>query len=321
MKVYEHYDLSSILWYKLGGTVKYLLEVATEEDVKEALRFLTEKNITNVFILGTGSNLIFAKEFFYGAVIHFVDSAYTKPQRIGKTTIQAFAGTLLDDVIQFGFSQNLTGLEWAGGLPGTVGAAVRGNVGAFGGEIKDVVTSVTILEMRGQSTGIQTVTTQDLQFAYRTSLIKQHKNLIVISAEFTLKEATDEGLEEAKGVYESNKQYRETNHPLDYPNCGSVFKNIHDKAQVEKILEFWPEVREQVEGRWHGKVSMGYIIKKLGFSGYQVGNAQVSEKHSNFIINKGGAKAADVLQIIATIQKKVHETFGFTPEVEVEVVR
>lgn len=321
MKVYENYNLAPILWYKLGGTAKYLLEVATEEDVKEALQFLVEKNIEQVFILGTGSNLIFAKEYFNGAVIHFVDSDQTKPQRIGDTSVQVAAGTLLDDVIQFGFSHHLIGLEWAGGLPGTVGAAIRGNVGAFGGEIKDVVEKVTVVDTSSNNRTMKQLHNEELRFAYRTSLVKQQESLIVLSAVFALKKATDEELEKAKKAYVSNREYRETNHPLNYPNCGSVFKNIHDKAQVANIVELWPEVREQVDSRWHGKVSMGYIIKKLGFSGYQVGNAQVSEKHSNFIINKGGGKAADVLQVIEAIQQKVQETFGFTPEIEVEVVR
>jgi UDP-N-acetylmuramate dehydrogenase len=99
-----------------------------------------------------------------------------------------------------------------------------------------------------------------------------------------------------------------------------VFKNIREKDQIAKILEVWPEIRDDVEKKWYGKVSMGYIIKRLGFSGKQIGGAQIAEKHCNYILNIGGAKAADVVGLIREIQEKVHETFGFTPEVEAEIV-
>jgi UDP-N-acetylmuramate dehydrogenase len=118
----------------------------------------------------------------------------------------------------------------------------------------------------------------------------------------------------------NNINYRKEHHPIEYPTCGSVFKNITDANQIQKILAIWPDIKESMDTKWHGKISMGYVVKRLGFSKYRVGNMQVSEKHANFIVNLGNAKASDVLTIIKEIQNKVQETFGFIPEVEVEIV-
>ncbi len=120
--------------------------------------------------------------------------------------------------------------------------------------------------------------------------------------------------------YNNNIEYRRIRHPLEYPNCGSVFKNIAIPEHVEKVLDVFPDLEEKIKRDWHGKVSMGYLIKRLDMSGYRVGNAMVSQKHCNFIVNLGGARSTDVLSIIKVIQEKFLETFDFVPEVEVEIV-
>ena len=107
---------------------------------------------------------------------------------------------------------------------------------------------------------------------------------------------------------------------MEYPSCGSVFKNIVKREEVDKILSVWPDVRELSEGKWHNKISMGYVINRLGFKGKQVGGAQVSTKHTNYIVNVNQAKADDVKRLIYEIQGKFEETFGFTPEPEVMLV-
>lgn len=318
MKIQTDVSLADILWYKIGGTAKYLLEIASQEDFLEAQNFLEEKNIESVFVIGFGSNLLFAKDYFDGAVLHIVPAKNIR--LVSENTVQAFAGETLDSVIEFGFAHNLIGLEWAGGLPGSVGAAVRGNVGAFGGEIKDVITTINAINVADSNKTIQQFSNSDLHFAYRSSFIKLHKEFMVISAIFTLKKASEEEVAEAKRIYQEKIAYREKKHPLDYPNCGSVFKNIHAKEEVEKVIAIYPDIQEQVNTKWHGKVSMAYLISRLGLSGLQVGQAQISPKHANFIVNLGGAKATDVLEIITIIKNKFQETFGFTPEVEVEII-
>lgn len=320
MHVFENCSLAEILWYRIGGNAKYVLDVSSQEDVIEALAFIKRKEIANVLIVGLGSNLLVSDDFFDGAVIHFVPRTQDGIQRREDGQVEAFAGELLDSVIQFGFENNLIGLEWAGGLPGIVGAGVRGNVGAFGGEIKDVIESVEGIDSAKQNSVVEKVDNKTLHFTYRSSLVKQQQDFLVLSATFQLQKATVNELEVAKKQYHDNIVYRQTNHPLEYPSCGSTFKNIKTQQEVEKILAVFPDVKALVDTKWHGKVSAGYLIKRLGFSGYKKGNAQVSKKHANFIVNLGGATFSDVTGIIDIIQQAFEKSFGFIPEPEIQIL-
>lgn len=317
MTIYKDYSLSGILWYKIGGVARYLLQVKSKEEIVEALNFIRDNKVNRVLVVGLGSNLIFTDEYFDGAVIQLISPNY-KSFKVDKNIIESFGGEILDDLINFSLDKNLIGLEWAGGLPGTVGAAVRGNVGAFGGEIKDNLLEVEVINIR--SGEIKTLSKEELKFSYRDSFIKESKEFIVLSAKFGLSKGNRKKVDAAKDMYYANTNYRRERHPLEYPNTGSVFKNIKEKDNVEKILSIWPDIKEKVTKDWHGKVSMGYTIERLGLSGYKVGRAQVSTKHPNFIVNLGGAKASEVIEIIDEIKSKVGTTFGFTPEVEAEIV-
>lgn len=315
MKIYQDFEMMPLTNYKIGGRADYLLEVSSTKDIQEAVEFIKKNSIKKVLVIGQGTNLLFPEKF-EGAVIRIIPNNMI--HLANENSVEAFAGESLDSVIQFGFQNNLIGLEWAGGLPGTVGAAVRGNVGAFGGEIKDAVKSAEVFDK--ESLELKTFTNPELLFSYRNSIIKQNKNLIVISAVFDLKKSTSDELLIAQEVYKKNIEYRKNRHPLEYPNSGSVFKNISKKEDVAQILQAWPDIREKAENDWHGKVSMGYIIGRLGMAGFTIGGAQVSEKHQNYIINLGEAHYNDVTQIIETIKQKIHDTFGFVPEVEIEIV-
>lgn len=333
MQVLHDADMSTHLWYQLGGKAKYLLKASTRQDIEEALDFISDNAISKIFVCGLGANLIFTDDYFDGAVLQIVSGenklyddvslsrsvADTHFKRNGNV-ITAFSGEVLDNLVVYALQHNLTGLEWAGGLPGTVGAGIRGNVGAFGGEIKDSVLEAEVIEFGSKDFQIKKMTREELNFTYRTSTVKLHRNLIVLSATFHLNPASPTEVEKARQTYFGNVMYRKTRHPLDHPNCGSVFKNIARKEDVEKVLSIWPDIKETVDTKWHGKVSMGYIIKRLDLSGKKVGKAEISEKHSNFIVNVGGAKAKDVKTLIDEIQSKSQATFGFVPEVEVEII-
>lgn len=327
MKIHEQFNLSQVLWYKIGGTARYFIECDNKKDIEDAFKYIQQEKAQKYFVCGLGANLLFTDDYFDGAVIQITSNPHTTPlsardgiKLIGRNIIEAYAGETLDSVIQFAFQHNLTGLEWAGGLPGTVGAAIRGNVGAFGGEIKDTFAGAEILRIGKRGLKKVTATRKDIKFSYRSSTVKLHKNLIVVSAQFKLKKATMLELSRARQTYLANIEYRKRRHPLEYPNTGSVFKNISKKDQVEKILEVFPDIKEKVTTAWHGKVSVGYLVKRLDLSGFRVGNAEISQKHSNFIINLGNAKFTDVLTIIRKIENTFENTFGFTPEAEVEIV-
>jgi UDP-N-acetylmuramate dehydrogenase len=321
MQIYSNVLLSTILWYQIGGVARTVIDVASKEDVYEALQYIKNNNVTKVFVLGLGSNLLFSDDGYDGVILRFMsqdDGMGVKFLENG--LVESFAGEFLDSVIQAQFELGLFGLEWAGGLPGTVGAAVRGNVGAFGGEVKDVFVKAHCIRLQENGDYEElTLTKDEMDFAYRSSKVKTEK-LIVISAQFQLREGSPEELLQAHETYFANVTYRQDKHPLDYPNCGSVFKNISKKEEVDRILESWDDIKDLVDEKWHGKVSMGYIIDRLGLKGLQIGNAQISEKHQNFIVNKGGAKASDVKAIIAEVEEEMQESFGFTPEVEIEIV-
>ncbi len=321
MQIYSNVLLSTILWYQIGGVAKTVLDVASKEDLYEALSYIKDNNISKVFVLGLGSNLLFSDEGYDGVIIRFLMQEDGQGVRLLENNIvESFAGEFLDSVIQAQFENGLVGLEWAGGLPGTVGAAIRGNVGAFGGEIKDsfVKAHCIRLEENGDYEEI-TLNGDEMEFSYRSSKVKSEK-LIVVSAQFQLREGTPEELLSAHEKYFENITYRQDKHPLDYPNCGSVFKNISRPEEVARILESWDDIKELVNEKWHGKVSMGYVIDRLGLKGREIGGAQISEKHQNFIVNKGGAKASDVKNLIVEVEEEMQESFGITPEVEIEIV-
>jgi len=321
MQIYSNVLLSTILWYQIGGVAKTVIDVASKEDLYEALAYVKENKISDVFILGLGSNLLFSDEGYDGVIIRFLMQEDGQGVRLLEDNIvEAFAGEFLDSVIQSQFENGLVGLEWAGGLPGTVGAAVRGNVGAFGGEIKDIFVKAHCIRLaeNGDYEEI-TLNRDEMEFSYRASRIKS-EHLIVVSAQFQLREGSQEELLSAHEKYFENITYRQDKHPLDYPNCGSVFKNISKPEEVARILESWGDIKELVNDKWHGKVSMGYVIDRLGLKGREIGGAQISEKHQNFMVNKGGAKASDVKNLIVEVEEEMQESFGITPEVEIEIV-
>jgi UDP-N-acetylmuramate dehydrogenase len=319
MNIYRDFPLSKLLWYKIGGTARFVVEVSEEEDVKKALDFIEREHLKKFIVVGLGANILFNDEYYDGAVIHIVRQ---KPevQILGDGRIKAFAGEIVQNVAEFSYDNNLTGLEWSGGLPGTIGAGTRGNAGAFGGDFAKNFVEAEVLVIGNGMFDTKIINKEDIQFGYRTSPIKTEKNMVVLSSTFALKPSTPPEVEKAREEYKEHIDYRATRHPIEYPNCGSVFKNLHDKEQVEKVLEVFPDLQEKVDKDWYGKVSVGYLIGRLGFSGYQVGQAQASEKQCNFIVNLGGAKFTDVITIIEAIKNKFYDTFGFYPESEIEIV-
>lgn len=318
MVTHHNYPLSELLYYRIGGKARYVLEAKNRDDILEALDFVKKNKIEQFLVVGLGSNLLLPDSDFDGAVIWFCKPETQDIAIDSSGLVSAFAGQTLDDLIQFGFLHNLIGIESLGGLPSTIGGAIRGNAGAFGTEMEDVVEKVEVLDLA--SGQIKQMTNADCHFSYRNSLFKENHNLVILRGYFRLRSAMDEEVAAAKKVYQEKIDYRNINHPVEYPSCGSIFKNIREKEKVEKMLSVWPDMKESVENKWHGKVSMGYAIKRLGFSGTQVGGAKITEKHANYISNVNNAKAEEVLAIIEQIKEKFNAIFGFSPELEAEIV-
>jgi UDP-N-acetylmuramate dehydrogenase len=320
MNIYENFQLSEILYYKIGGKARYILKIQNYEDLLEALAFVKKNNIHRILPIGLGANLLMSDEFFDGAVLWFTkpDEQLIKIQEDG--LIEVFASHLLDDVILFSFANSFTGLEWAGGLPSTVGGAVRGNVGAFGNEIKQIVEKVEVIDT-SRNNEVTYLSKQELEFSYRSSIVKKNPHLIISRVFLRLQKADEKQVAQAQNTYFEKIEHRKKNNPVEYPSCGSTFKNITEKDNVAKMLSVWPDIKDMVETNWHGKVAMGYTIKRLGLAGYMSGKGQISEKHANYLVNVGGAGFEDIYHLLEKVKETFYTTFGFYPEPEVQIIK
>lgn len=271
--------------FKIGGPADYFLVPETGEEVGEIIK-ICRKTDTPYFILGNGSNLLVGDGGYRGAVIQVYRnmSAVT----VEGTTITAQAGALLSAVAAAAKNASLTGFEFAGGIPGTVGGAAVMNAGAYGGEMKDVLVEVTVMDAEGK---IFAISAEKLELGYRTSVIKK-AGYIVLEAKIRLKEGDQEAIRER--MKELTIQ-RTTKQPLEYPSAGSTFK--------------------RPEGYFAGK-----LIDDAGLRGYRVGGAMVSEKHCGFVINYDNATATDVINLMKDVQAKVKEKFGVQLEPEVRII-
>jgi len=304
----EHIHLAEFSNYKIGGPARYFVNVATVKKVKEALQWARDYHI-KIFILGGGTNLLFDDEGFKGLVLRPSLTHITRDA----TRVTAGTGVSVKDFLEFCVAHGLSGFEWAGGLPGTIGGAVRGNAGAFQGETKDTVRAVasihvgTLVEKERDKSACS--------FGYRASIFKTlGGEEIILSVTFDLCVGEPE---EIRAAIEEKINYRAARHPLEYPNVGSMFKNV-DATQFsldarhafDRVIKLDP----------FPVVPTAYLISEAGLKGVVRGSAQVSEKHPNFIVNTGGATSHDVRALIALVKKKVFEKFGVSLEEEVQIV-
>lgn len=268
--------------FRIGGAADYFLLPSCAKEIKGIFQICKKEEIP-CFVLGNGSNLLVSDKGYRGAVIQIYRNM-NKIQTEG-TVIRAQAGALLSAVAAEAKNRSLTGFEFAGGIPGTLGGAVTMNAGAYGGEMKDVLKTATVLDNEGN---IRKLSPDELLLGYRTSVIKT-AGYLVLEAELSLKEGRQE---EIKALMKELTEKRTSKQPLEFPSAGSTFK--------------------RPEGYFAGK-----LIMDSGLRGYRVGGAQVSEKHCGFVINAGGATAEDVRRLIQDVQKTVYEKFDVMLEPEV----
>lgn len=268
--------------FRIGGPADLFLIPETEEQVQALLRACRAEDVP-CYILGNGSNLLVSDIGVRGAVI-LIDHNLQEIRREG-TTIFAQAGALLSAVSAEARRAALTGLEFAGGIPGSVGGAVTMNAGAYGGEIKDVLTGVRVLD---RELSFVDLPADALRLGYRTSAVRSDQ-LIVLRASFALRKGNEEAI---AARMEELRAARTEKQPLQYPSAGSTFK--------------------RPPGQYAGK-----LIMEAGMAGVSVGDAAVSEKHCGFVINRGWATAEDVMRLIRLVQERVRETSGISLEPEV----
>lgn len=268
--------------FRVGGPAECFITVDTKEQLAKALSYLQRAG-WDFFILGNGSNLLVSDKGYRGVIIRLGEEF--KRLSIKKDKVLAGAGVVLAQAAQEAMAAGLGGFEFAAGIPGTVGGAVRMNAGAYGGDMAQIVEIVEVMAIDGE---ILLLDNETMEFGYRTSAIKD-RPYTVLGAEMKLipgeKEAIAERMRELA-------QKRREKQPLEYPSAGSTFK--------------------RPEGMFAGK-----LIMDAGLSGKSCGGAQISEKHCGFIVNKGNATAADVARLIRETTETVQDKFGVTLEPEV----
>ena len=269
--------------FRIGGPADYLVLPQKTEEIGEIVACCKKMNVP-WYVMGNGSNLLVADQGVRGVVIQLLRNFNKIVVQQNKISAQAGAGNAL--IARQALDASLTGFEFAAGIPGTIGGAVVMNAGAYGGEMKDIITEVTVLDEQGE---IQIIPVDNLELGYRTSIIAR-KGYIVLEVCLELNNGQ---ADEIKSRMDELKEQRVTKQPLDYPSAGSTFK--------------------RPEGYFAGK-----LIMDAGLRGFTVGGAQISEKHCGFVINKGNATAQDVIDLMEETKKIVMEKFGVVLEPEVK---
>jgi UDP-N-acetylmuramate dehydrogenase len=302
----EHVPLAPYSSFRVGGKARYFVTVQTLAQLTEAVRE-AKKHHWPMFILGGGTNLIVADHGFPGLVIQLQIDQF----KIENSTIEADTSVSMKTLFDRSIEAGLAGLKWAGGLPGTFGGAILGNAGAFGGEIKDGIESVTSFDPDSEK--ISTRTNTECQFIYRGSIFKANVEIIV-SATVRL---TPGDARQLRQTADDHIHYRQEKHPLEYPNAGSVFKNTPVEKVPGQHLANWVTV---IKNDPFPVVPTAKIIADAGLKGLTVGQAQVSEKHTNYIVNLGAATATDIVTLIDTVRSTVKEKFQIDLEIEQQLV-
>lgn len=269
--------------FRIGGPADYLVTPDSKEKVQSVIAVCREEGVP-YYVMGNGSNLLVSDRGYRGVVVQIYKSM--SKIRTEGVSIRAQAGASLAKIAAAALEEGLSGFEFAAGIPGTLGGACVMNAGAYGGEMKDILTRVTVLDEEGR---IITLRKEELELGYRTSVIAK-KGYIVLEAEMKL----DYGeREQILARMNELKEKRVSKQPLEYPSAGSTFK--------------------RPEGYFAGK-----LIQDSGLRGFRVGGAQVSEKHCGFVINTGDATASDVDELMRKVSEKVEKTFGVPLEPEVK---
>ena len=283
--VREHEPLETHSWYRIGGRARYFLEVSDESVLPELLDRLQRDGI-GLLVIGAGSNTLFAAAEQPGLTLKLA----TERRVIQDSKVTASAGLLMPRLAADTAKEGRAGLEFGAGVPGTVGGSVYGNAGAFGREVKDSLSTVTILTASGER---QLLSNSECRFSYRDSAFKSERaGSVILEATFTTSPDLPERI---RARIKQVQKHRRDTQPIEKRSLGSTFKNPPGD-------------------------SAGRLIEASGLKGHRVGGAEVARKHANFIINLGGATADDVLALMAEMRERVRERFGIELEPEVRIV-
>ena len=282
----EDISLRNYNTYRVNTISKFLVFPKTIEEVVKIITFLRENNIKH-YILGNGSNIILSMDYYDGVMIK-LDNLNTIEYDGNLVTVGA--GYSLIKLSLDTIEKGLSGMEFSSGIPGSVGASVAMNAGAYNEDLSGILKEILVLTPENE---VKKMTKEELEFSYRSSFLKRNKKYIVLSATFELKKGN---IEEMKQIVEERQQKRIASQPYDMPNAGSVFRNP--------------------EGNYAGA-----LIEKVNLKGYNINGAEVSTKHANFIVNKGTASGKDIISLIEKIQKEIKERYNVELKLEQIIVK
>jgi len=306
LQIKENESLAKHVNMKTGGPAKFFVEAKSIQDVVDAIKLAKENNV-KFFILGGGSNTLVADEGFDGLIIKIA----MRNISINGDIVIAEAGAISATVARQTANAGLRGFEWAVSLPGTIGGAVRGNAGCFGGETKDNLKSVKLL-----SNGVvKEILASELGLKYRHSILKELGNEdVVLEATFKL---TPGDKAEALALIDTNLKKRKKSQPLGAASAGCMFKNYEftDESTLAKLKQDADVPEAMLKSK---RLAAGWLIDQAGLKGAKMGDAMVSEEHGNFLMNTGKATASQIMELISLIKMKVRDHYGIQLEEEVQ---
>ena len=307
LHIQENVPLAPLTTFKIGGPARYFTEVSDASGITEAFEW-AEKQQVSTFILAGGSNILFPDAGYDGLVIRIVGERIT----ITDALVTASAGAVLGNVINESLEFGLQGMESMSGIPGSLGGAVRGNAGAFGTEIKDVVSKVKAVN---RATGlVKDFSPVECEFAYRQSFFKRHPEWVILEAQLRLQPGGNPS--ELLALARETRAKREAKHPQDAKCAGSFFMNP-TVTDEKLLLEF--EEETGVPSR-NGKLPAGWLITQVGLRGKTIGGAQMSKQHPNYLVNTGTATADDVLMLASFVKTRVRNELGIQLREEIQFV-
>ena len=285
--VYINEPMSKYTSFKIGGSAECMVKIKTLEQLKSILKYTNENNI-KLTIIGNGSNILVSDDGIKGIVVKIEIDNLEIDIQDKKAIITVGSGVKLGLLAQKCLKQEITGFEFASGIPGTIGGAIRMNAGAHGSEMKDIVKTVTYVDRNG---AVHKIESNQAEFEYRKSLFS-HNDYIIVETEIELEKGNANEIKEKMTEYAN---FRKEKQPIEYPSAGSTFKRGSDFITAK-------------------------LIDECGLKGYQIGGAQISEKHAGFIINKNNATAKDVIKLMEYTKEQVYKKFGKTIEAEIEIL-
>ncbi len=283
--IYTNEPMSKHTTFKIGGTADIFVKLRSTEQIEKLLNLCKSKNVP-IKIIGNGSNILVKDNGVRGIVAKICTNSY---DFLNEETIRVDAGMLNSKVSRILLENSLTGFEFASGIPGTIGGAVKMNAGAYGSQMSDVVIKTKYIDLEDMQ--IKEINKEEQKFEYRKSIFSTTKRIIIDST-LKLEKADKEQIQEK---INQNNESRRTKQPIDKPSAGSAFKRGEDFITAQ-------------------------LIDECGLKGYTIGGAQVSTKHAGFVVNVGDATASDVIKLMELIRKRVQEKFNKNIDLEIEVI-